>query len=132
MWDLYGAGCGVKRAQLTHLGKVKQGSTRLRIEGYQAPGQSGANFDTRVAGYFNEGVLEMLSGDNVYVRRGIRAHTGGGILELTQPLPYEPAVRDIFRAVPGCDKTWETCGSRFANQARYRGFPYLPTPDSIT
>jgi hypothetical protein len=47
-------------------------------------------------------------------------------------LPNAPCVGDAFTAAQGCDHTLATCQSKFANQARFRGFPYVPPPQIVT
>ena len=48
------------------------------------------------------------------------------------PLPNVPAVGDTFSVFPGCDKTKTTCAGKFSNIARFRGFPFVPVPETIT
>ncbi len=37
---------------------------------------------------------------------------------------------DSFTAYQGCDHTLATCRSKFANEANFRGFPFVPTPEA--
>lgn len=128
-WDLYGAGCGVSRAAHAYPCLMTSISTRLVVAAISP--SVGPHFHSRANGYFDEGVLEVRTGRNAFVRRGIKQHEGANFT-LTQPLPFAPAQYDEFIVVPGCDKTYDTCGAKFSNQARFRGFPHLPRPDSLT
>lgn len=51
-------------------------------------------------------------------------------LTLTFPLPALPAPGDTFTAYQGCDYTLATCRSKFANEANFRGFPFVPAPEA--
>lgn len=57
------------------------------------------------------------------VKRGIKNHTGNQI-ELTFAMPNFPNGTTVTVA-PGCDHSFPTCGSKFANQINYGGFPYM-------
>lgn len=124
VWTLFSSGCGLSRANFRRTGSMKIGSTRMRIDG-------AGPYDDMPDGYYDEGVLEVLSGPNAFVRRPIRGHHGGQ-LALACPLPYPPRAGDRIAVTPGCPKTYQVCGSRFNNQNRYRGFPLVPGPDAIT
>jgi uncharacterized phage protein (TIGR02218 family) len=41
-----------------------------------------------------------------------------------------PMPGDAFTVVAGCDKRFETCKAKFANQLNFRGFPHLPGNDA--
>ena len=47
------------------------------------------------------------------------------------PMPNAVAVGDTFHAIAGCDKSFPTCYSRFANAVNFRGEPYVPGMDSL-
>jgi uncharacterized phage protein (TIGR02218 family) len=55
----------------------------------------------------------------------------GGIwrLELAKPLPLLPASGQSIVLEVGCDKTFATCRTRFANGLNFRGQPTLPGDD---
>lgn len=130
-WDLYGTGCGVSREAFTYRGKMTSLATRNEVVGYTPSDGWGTSIDHPPNGYFDEGVLTVVGGDNAFVRRGIKVHQGG-VFTLSTPLPFPPKQDDEFTVVPGCNKTWETCGAKFNNQHHFRGFPNLPKPDSLT
>ncbi len=116
---LYDAGCGLSAAAFTVTGNTTSGSTATSIN---------CNLG-QTAGYFNLGVVKFTTGDNAGVTRSIRVHTTG-VLELTPPLQYTPAAGDLFTARPGCDKRQATCNATFNNSANFRGFPFIPVPES--
>lgn len=82
------------------------------------------------AGWFNEGIIEFLSGANAGVTRTIKTHTTNRI-EVTLTLPNIVQVGDTFRLLAGCDRTMATCKAKFNNLLNYRGYPYLPQNETI-
>jgi uncharacterized phage protein (TIGR02218 family) len=73
--------------------------------------------------------VTFTSGGNTGISATIKlAETTG--LTLTYPLPALPAAKDTFTAYQGCDHTLATCRSKFANEANFRGFPFVPTPEA--
>ena len=85
---------------------------------------------TQAAGYFDYGVLSFSSGSNAGYSMEVVQYTPG-LLRLFQPLPYTPAVGDIFSLSPGCDRHLGTCINRFANAVNFRGEPHLPGQDKL-
>jgi uncharacterized phage protein (TIGR02218 family) len=83
------------------------------------------------AGWFTLGYLTYTSGVNNGLSRGISYYVPGNIY-FSYPFPAAPAVGDTFTAYPGCDKQQNTCTSKFNNLAHYRGFPYIPVPETAT
>lgn len=59
------------------------------------------------------------------------AVTGGLRLSLWHAPPEPVAPGDAVRVSAGCDKLFATCRDRFANAARFRGFPHMPGIDRI-
>ncbi len=83
-------------------------------------------------GWFDGGALVWLSGANAGVRGQVKTHiaaAAGATLELwlTPPMPVAPG--DAFTVTAGCDKTLETCKSKFDNILNFRGFPHMPGDD---
>ena len=105
---------------------------------YQVSGTVGAaptvsSFDTDLSqadDYFALGTLLFTSGVNNGIKRTIKSYASGKIT-LIYPLEAMPAAGDTFNCWPGCDKTQDTCNSKFNNQVNFRGFPYMPTPETI-
>jgi hypothetical protein len=43
----------------------------------------------------------------------------------------DPALIASGAIAAGCDKSFATCGARFANRANFRGFPHMPGVDAV-
>lgn len=124
MNTLYDAPCGKSKTALSVSNAVTSSPTPTK-----------SVFDTTLAqatDYFSLGVVRFTSGQNNGVARTIRKFDSGGLVTLIAPLPFVPAAGDTFTIYPGCDKTLTTCTSRFGNQARFRGVPFIPVPETIT
>ena len=83
-------------------------------------------------GYFRYGILTFTGGVNNGVSADIESHvkaSGAVTLVFWLPLPAKPAAGDTFSIVAGCDKSFDTCRSKFANVANFRGFPHMPGSD---
>jgi len=83
------------------------------------------------AGWFTGGTASVLTGANAGHRRMIQSHAAGGVISLWQPFLAPLAPGDQVRLVPGCDKRFATCTSKFDNALNFRGFPHLPSPDFV-
>ncbi|MDX2288548.1 MAG: DUF2163 domain-containing protein [Hyphomicrobiaceae bacterium] len=84
--------------------------------------------------FFARGLLEILSGAAAGHKVEIKAHTriaGTTTIEVWQPIPALMAVGDEIRATAGCDKTFATCRTKFANAANFQGFPHMPGNDFV-
>lgn len=88
----------------------------------------------RADGLFTGGRLVFTSGANagwsVEVRRH-RAVQGAAAIDLWREAALPIAAGDGFRVTAGCDRRFATCRDRFANVARFRGFPHMPGPDFV-
>ncbi|RBP15858.1 putative phage protein (TIGR02218 family) [Roseiarcus fermentans] len=113
---LYDAGCGVPRGAYAANGTAGAGSTASAIA-----------FPGAAAGHA-QGAIVFSSGANANVRATVKSVAVGSALTLIYPLPFAPAAGDAFTVYAGCDHTQNTCGARFSNLARFRGFPYVPPP----
>lgn len=71
---------------------------------------------------FEGNVTAALAG----VRRAVRASAVGSI-DLIIPLPAIPAAGDRYDLRRGCNRSFEVCTGRFANEARFGNFVDLPT-----
>ena len=74
----------------------------------------------------------FTGGVNAGIEIDIESHRkdgGNTVLVFWLPLPVEASVGDPFSIVAGCDKSFDTCRKRFANQVNFRGFPHLPGSD---
>jgi uncharacterized phage protein (TIGR02218 family) len=77
------------------------------------------------------GRLRYLSGDNCGIATKILGVRG---IEISlRDRPREPVeAGTVVELREGCDKRFETCVSRFANAANFRGEPHLPGSDLLT
>ena len=87
---------------------------------------------TQADGYFALGYVVWKTGANAGLTSLVKAyaHTNGAFT-IVYPLPKAPASGDTFTAYPGYDRTLAMCESKFNNKANFRGFPYVPTPETI-
>jgi uncharacterized phage protein (TIGR02218 family) len=64
----------------------------------------------------------------------IRDHERAGtsaLITLAARLPQAPEIGAAVEVTQGCDKRYETCRDRFANQINFRGFPHIPGNDFV-
>lgn len=116
--QVYGEGCGLNRA-IYQINATATGGTTTRI-----------NWNTgKPVGYFDQGVIVFTSGNNSGARRTIKKSDATG-LDIALPLPFPAANGTTFQIVPGCDKTHVTCNNKFSNINRFRGFPWVPPPET--
>lgn len=87
--------------------------------------------DLKANGFFDQGIIEFTSGQNIGLKRTVKAHTTGNV-SLALYLPSTPLTGDTFNIYPGCDRTQSTCDAKFSNLAHFRGYPYIPAPEAIT
>ncbi|HEY1503352.1 MAG TPA: DUF2163 domain-containing protein [Stellaceae bacterium] len=83
--------------------------------------------------YFDQGKIAFNSGLNTGLVRSVKNWVAGspGSIALLAPFPNVPAAGDAFTIYPGCDKTLGPNGcAKFANTARFKGYPFVPTPDT--
>jgi uncharacterized phage protein (TIGR02218 family) len=117
---LYGPGCGVVKAAYTVTGTVGAGATTTSVPSNRA----------EAADYFRLGVMVFTSGPCAGSRRAVRAYSGGTFTPVV-PLPAAPANENTFSVAPGCDHSTGAQGcAKFANLNRFRGFPYVPRPET--
>lgn len=116
--DLYDGLCGVSKSANGLNLSVQSGSTNTTL----MCGVSGA-------GVYDLGILVFTSGVNAGVQRAVKAHTAGQLL-LSFPLLDPPSVGDSFTVYKGCDKTKGTCQAKFSNGAKFRGYPFVPQPET--
>ena len=92
-----------------------------------------AGLDAFAAGWFANGVLTWTSGaaagQEVRVIDHL-AHSGEVSFVLWRERAAKPEPGDTFTVVAGCDKRFQTCKAKFANQVNFRGFPHLPGNDA--
>ncbi len=116
---LFDVGCALSKAAWAATSTVAAGSTNTQIN-------CGL---TQAADYFTLGTITFSSGPNAGVSRTVKAYSPGSIT-LSPPLKAVPTTGDAFTAYPGCDKQQSTCNTKFNNLPRFRGFPYIPIPET--
>lgn len=115
---LFDGTCGLLKDNFDTQGEVEASSTVLTI-----------NWASATAGYYDLGTVTFEGGANDGISRTIRRSTGTALI-LSSPLPNVPQTGDDFVAYPGCDRTLSTCQNKFSNEDNYRGYPYIPTPET--
>jgi len=127
---LYDSGCGVSAAAALSAGKVGPGSTPSAI--IMASLNAALNFGLATvsqAGWFDQGYVAFSGATvNAGFQRAVKSWDGTTLF-LAAPLPRMPAAGESFAAYPGCDKSLTGC-AKFGNTARFRGFPFIPVPET--
>ena len=77
------------------------------------------------------GRLRWLDGANAGLAAPI-AGSDGVQVALRDPPAFATDVGALVELVEGCDRRFETCCTRFANAANFRGEPFLPGTDLLT
>lgn len=125
---LFDGRCGLARSTWRRTGSVVLASDSRRLVCTLSDAQS-------VTQWYQLGILRMTSGANAGVQRTVREHVQtaqGGVVTVMRPWPAPLAVGDQWEALPGCNKTLAMCTDKYANRARFRGLPFVPTPDTVT
>jgi uncharacterized phage protein (TIGR02218 family) len=121
---VYDAGCGVNKASFTFTNTI-----------VSSPAPTLTSFKcslAQAAGYFDQGVVTFTSGANAGLKRTVKSYDGAGGFTFALPLPVAPAAGDTISVFAGCDKLLATCTDKFANAGKFRGFPWVPTPEQAT
>lgn len=117
---LYDNGCTVNKASMAVSGTVATATTAQITSALGQP-----------ADYFALGSIQFTSGANNGVTKSVRSFSGG-VFSLSSPLTTAPVPGDTFTAWPGCDKLKDTCEDKFSNLLNFRGFPFVPDPETAT
>lgn len=115
---LYDTDCGIDRATFASASSIVTASRTALTCGLSQPD-----------GYFDMGYIVFTGGALTGTRRTVKAQIGGA-LALLNPLPMVPGIGDTFTAYPGCAKTQAVCTSKFSNLSNFRGFPFVPQPET--
>lgn len=118
--DLFDAGCGLARASFLYTTTVTVGSSTTLVN------LNHVYASEPLAG----GTLTFTTGALAGVKRTIREKVSSTQVRLAVPLPSAPAVGDGVDITLGCDKTRGTCSVTFSNINRFRGFPWVPAPET--
>lgn len=121
--EFCGPGCTLSAARFTHLATVtasdgEANTVTLAVE--VAPAA------------LTGGFLRWLDGPEVGRTFAILAETDTGALELALPLDRLPPPGARVMVREGCDRTLDTCATRFANAVNFQGEPFLPGNDLVT
>lgn len=120
--DVYSTPCGANRAAVTVTGSVA-GVTSPRSGFTTALGQA--------TGWFDLGTLTFTSGDNAGVSRTVQAFASGAF-SFALAFPSDIAPGDAFSVFPACMHTMDDCANKHNNLVHFRGFPFVPAPETIT
>jgi len=113
--------CKVNKASFTASGTINTVTSRQVFV---------CNSMTQAAGYFSSGEVVWLTGANAGRRMEIKEFANKQFT-LVLPMPNNIAVGDTFNAIAGCDKTFNTCFTKFSNAVNFRGEPYVPGMDKM-
>jgi len=122
--------------------RVKLGSTKCGIDlsTFRVSGALTGIVSRRVcsdssrsesAGHFNEGKITFTSGNNIGLEMEVKSYSSSGEIEFVLPIAFDMNIGDAYDLDVGCDKSFETCKSRFNNAVNFRGEPHVPGMDVI-
>jgi len=121
---LFDSNCTLAAATYTASGTVSGTPTSLTF----------ATNRTEADTYFTQGVITFTSGANNGVSRMVSAyaHTSGQVT-VSFPFPVAPSSGDTFTIRAGCDRSLNTCKTKFAsdNSIHFRGTPFIPVPETV-
>lgn len=126
---LFDGSCTLSKAAFGVAGAIVAGTTNVLLYTDIA----------KPVGWFASGTISFTSGALAGVSVGIKDYSVVGRLSLYEPLTAVPAIGDTFTAYPGCPKTQSACTNSdsavappFNNLIHFRGFPYVPAPETVT
>lgn len=124
---LFDSSCTLSKAAFGVAGTIQAGTDTVNLVTNLA----------QAVGWFDSGTLTFNSGALAGVSMGIKSHPSLGRLVTYSPMTATPAPSDTFTAYPGCPKTQAACDNTaagapaFNNLSHFRGFPYVPAPETI-
>ena len=121
MWTLFDENCGLDLKLFQVNAVVTSTSTQTVINWT----------NSRPTDYFAQGVMRFTSGENANISRPVRSSSASGVVAV-YPFPHVPANGDTFLITPGCDHTKDGAQGcpKYKNQRNFRGFPYVPPPET--
>lgn len=117
---VYDSGCAANKAAFGVSGVVAAGSGVSLVNSGVSNGP----------GYFDLGQITFTSGVLNGATRTVKSFSSGAFTPIN-PLPSAPAIGDTFIAYPGCDNQQSTCSGKFNNLGNFKGFPYIPVPETV-
>jgi uncharacterized phage protein (TIGR02218 family) len=118
--SLYDSGCKISRQTKEVITNISNATaTMLTLPYISYP-----------AGYFDLGYMSLVPAGEIGEKRTIRSWDGLN-LNLLNPLTQIPAIGTQIYLYPGCDKSKTTCEAKFNNKINFRGFPYIPAPETV-
>ena len=84
----------------------------------------------QAAGWFTGGEVVWTSGSNDGRRMEVKEFASTQVV-LALPMGKSIQMGDTFSIIAGCDKTRETCQSKFSNIINFRGEPDVPGTDKL-
>ncbi|MDY7537681.1 DUF2163 domain-containing protein [Undibacterium sp. RTI2.1] len=149
---IYDNGCGINKASAAVSGIVTGGTLttvggiRVLTDAASSPGSitvgnsTGAYdvIDNRLYAsatgwtddYFTLGTIRFNSGANAGVLRSVRLFSSN-VFTLQIPLVGLCQSGDSFTAWPGCNRTLDSCIGKFNNRPNFKGFPFIPSPETV-
>ena len=118
-----GPGCTLSAARFTH---------EARLASWDSAGNAAVLAGAPAPALLVGGTLRWLDGPLAGFALGIVGVTGAGGVVLDTPLDAAPPAGSRALVRQGCNRTLETCVSRFANAVNFQGEPYLPGNDLVT
>lgn len=85
---------------------------------------------TEADGYFQLGRLTWTSGANIGISVDVKLYAAD-TFTLERPMQYDIELGDAYTVVPGCDRIFTTCDTKFANAVNFGGFPHLRGTDDL-
>ena len=121
--------CGLTAATYTQAFTAKAGSTQWLLTPVSAFSQA--------SGYFTQGVVTCVTGNNAGLSQTVKSHDGSGNLNLMNPWLLSVTAGDTFSVIAGCDKTLTSCktrktaaGASVDNSVHFEGMPFTPVPST--
>lgn len=88
-----------------------------------------SGLDAFASGFFGQGTISFSGGATADIETHERRADGLAEFCFWLPLDEPVAAGTAATAIAGCDKSFSTCRTRFANHLRFRGFPHVPGAD---
>ena len=101
------------------------GCKTMRIDGASVLRLSASG---SVSGWFSGGAA-FVGSRRLGTIRDHAERDGTNMITFWAGMAVTPAIGDTVTLVAGCDKSFETCRTKFANERNFRGFPHMPGND---